>query len=131
MNDLRHKVAYLQGLAAGLELDDVSKEGKVLTEILTVLQDLTETVQAVQENQDELEQYLLEIDEDLSILEENRLDEDPEVAETRCPDCGQTLNVEAGEVGGGPIDLICPNCGSVSYGTNEETGPENQSFRTT
>ncbi len=128
MEDLKQRVAYLQGLAAGLELDETSKEGRVLTEILDVLQDLTETVQSVRESQDELQEYLMELDEDLSILEEDHYgDQGPgDIIEHRCPDCGQTLTVQAGDAGGGGVDLICPNCGEVTYATEGDVAPEEE-----
>lgn len=125
LEDLRQRVAYLQGLADGLELDESSKEGKVLTEILDVLQDLTETVESVRESQDEIQEYLMELDEDLSALEEGRCSdlESDQIVEHRCPDCGQTLTIHADEVVG-PVDLICPNCGGVTYATEGDGDSE-------
>ena len=36
MRELKTDIAYLQGLAEGLEIDDNSKEGRILVSILDV-----------------------------------------------------------------------------------------------
>lgn len=140
--DLRERVAYLQGLARGLHLDD-SPQGRVLDELIGVLGSFADSVQGVRESQERLEEYLTEVDYDLSVLEEERYlgrredpsdasededdedddgdDEDDEefagYREVRCPRCGQVLQVEAGEESGddGQLHTICPNCGEVFY----------------
>ncbi len=45
MTDLRSRVAYLHGLAEGLDLDTGSPHGRVLAGVLDVLGDLAEEIE--------------------------------------------------------------------------------------
>ena len=47
--DIAKKVAYIQGLADGLELDGDTKEGKVLAAILDVLEDMADAIEDMAE----------------------------------------------------------------------------------
>ncbi len=96
MKDLQQKVAYLQGLTDGMELSD-SKEGKVISEILGVLKDVTEYLEFLKGEQDDLEDYIESIDSDLADLEEEIYDDecccgdddedDYDYVEMECPNC--------------------------------------------
>ncbi|MDF2631215.1 MAG: hypothetical protein K0R39_5046 [Symbiobacteriaceae bacterium] len=120
VNDIRSQVAYLQGLAEGLDLDTGSPEGRVLSAMLDVLADIAEA-------QTELAEYVEDVDYDLGALEETLYgDEDDEVVEfvpsqafllddegvemAVCPDCGETLAASAGDIDG-DLDVVCPSCG--------------------
>lgn len=128
MSDLRSKVAYLHGLAEGLDIDSSSSEGRVLAAMIDVLGDVAEAVDDVYEAQDELAEYVEEVDDDLSALEDTMLDDGeeeellfiPEHAVTDredgvemvcCPECGETLSAGAGEMGDEEFDVTCPVCG--------------------
>lgn len=76
MNYLFQKVSYLQGLADGLNLDDQTKEGKLLMEIIDVLGEFAEVLDEVIEDQIDLEEYVSFIDEDLSDVEDEIYDFD-------------------------------------------------------
>ena len=56
MNFLYEKVAYLNGLIDGMELDESTKEGKALVMIAEILEDIVEVLE--------------EMDEDLSNVED-------------------------------------------------------------
>lgn len=123
MNDIRAQVAYLQGLAEGLDLDTGSPEGRVLSAMLDVLVDIAEA-------QTELAEYVEDVDYDLGALEETLYgDEDDEdgrlvefmpsqaflldddgVEVAFCPECGETLGATAGDMAGN-LDVVCPSCG--------------------
>lgn len=123
MTDLRARVAYLQGLVEGLDIESVGPQGRVLSEIVDVLDDMAETVTDVQDHQDEMADYIEEVDEDLSdlagdvYLEEEageEAGEEEELGELCCPHCGQTLALEAGDVNGREgISVVCPGCGTM------------------
>ena len=76
MNDLKTRVAYLQGLSAGLEFNADSKEGRLLKGIIDVLDEFADSVGDLEEAQEQLEDYLESIDEDLYHLEDEIYDED-------------------------------------------------------
>lgn len=121
MKSLKSRVAYLQGLAAGMDMSENSKEGKLFHGILSVLQDFAQTVEGLEEAQEQLEDYVETIDEDLYNLEEDiseydaeELDED--FVEVDCPGCGETVMfhsdiLEDDDV----IEVTCPNCDEVVF----------------
>lgn len=73
MDYLLKRVAYLQGLADGFEIDETSKEGKLLLEIIDVLSDI---VDEVKDSNKDLENYVDMVEEDLSELEDYVYDND-------------------------------------------------------
>jgi len=65
------KVAYLKGLAEGLEISSDSKNGKIIKGILDVLEEIANTIEMLEEENETLEDYITEVDEDLGQLEED------------------------------------------------------------
>ena len=70
MEYLMQKVSYLRGLADGLGVDESSKEGKLLLQIVDVLEEFADVLDETIENQVELEEYVNFIDEDLADVED-------------------------------------------------------------
>ena len=64
--NISEKVAYIKGLAEGLNVDD-----KVVNAILDVLADIANAVNGLKEDTEYLENYIEEVDEDLGALEED------------------------------------------------------------
>lgn len=69
METLEKRISYLRGLTDGLELEENSKEGQVLSEIMEVLDDMYGEMLALNARVEETESYLEAVDEDLSDLE--------------------------------------------------------------
>ena len=124
MSNLTDRVAYLKGLAEGLKLDTEKNEGKLISKILELLADVTAKLEAVQEEQDDLSDYVEAIDNDLSDLEDLVYDEDEEdgdneddededgddsVVEYTCPHCGEEMTFEVDSFDFDE-DYLCPNC---------------------
>lgn len=127
------KVAYLRGLLEGLEIDLDSKEGKLYSAIIEVLDELASDVTDMQENQNYLEEKTDEIDHDLGELEEfvfdgghaghdhdhcecgcEDEDDDDELLsedfyESQCPSCGETIYFDEDLIK--MDEITCPNCG--------------------
>lgn len=116
------RVAYLKGLTEGLDLDTSSKEGKLLSAIIDVLDDMAFEVSDLQEVVGELGEQIDMIDEDLDGLEEIVYDdeesdddddcdccEDGDLYEIVCPSCGDSIYLDEDMVEEGEMD--CPNCG--------------------
>ena len=82
--NISEKVAYIKGLAEGLNVDD-----KVVNAILDVLADIAKAVNGLKEDTEYLENYIEEVDEDLGALEEDfyEIDED----ECDCCDCDDDI----------------------------------------
>lgn len=51
MENLFEKISYLKGLAEGLDLDNESKEGKVLVKLIDVLQEMYEEIDDLYDSQ--------------------------------------------------------------------------------
>ncbi len=116
------KVAYLKGLAEGLEIEEKSKEGKLLTAIMDVLSDLAVSVEDLEDYTAELTEQVDAIDEDLDALEGEVYgddecdcddcddeDWDEEFYDVTCPNCNEEFNVDEETLMEGSIN--CPNCG--------------------
>ncbi len=120
MDTLKSKVAYLQGLADGMNLSADSKEGRLFHGIIDVLQDFAEQLDGLEEAQEQLEDYVETIDEDLYTLEEDLNDceccDEEDFVEVDCPGCGETVMfhsdiLEDDDV----IEVTCPNCDEVVF----------------
>ena len=129
------KVAYLRGLADGLKLTDTTAEGKVLLNVIEVLDDLALSVTDLEDAVEELGEVVDAIDDDLQDVEDALYEEDDEdedydfdedddyglddydefddedepLYEVKCPTCGDTICVDESMLCEGEID--CPNCG--------------------
>lgn len=126
MNYLKERVAYLKGLAEGMQISDSTNEGKLLKAIIDVLEDVAIAVDDVEEVQEQLSEQLDEMDEDLAEIErlvfddENDCDEyedeedeedeedDDTVTEFDCPHCGESIVLE--EAFTNKDSILCPHC---------------------
>lgn len=117
MSDIISKVAYLNGLVDGLEIDTTTKEGKVITEIINVLKVIAEEVDEISESQKDMEDYIDAIDEDLSSLQDDIYDDDYELCEDegdnfiqlKCSNCGDDVYVDK-DIIKQKEKITCPNC---------------------
>jgi len=116
MEHLKERVAYLKGLSEGMKIDETTNEGKLLKEIISVLDDFAESISELDEVQDEISEYVEDIDDDLSDLEDGFYgeeddddDEEIEFYEVECPICHETIVVEE-ETFIKDNKIVCPNC---------------------
>ena len=124
--EITEKVAYLKGLAEGMELDTEKKEGKLLAAIIDVLDDIALELQDIEDEQAELSEGLDAVSDDLEDVEdvvfedwdedddedeyeEDELDEDEDCYATTCPTCEETIYFDESVLADG--EVICPNCG--------------------
>ena len=120
--EISEKVAYLKGLAEGLNLDTDSKEGKLITAIIDVLDDMAEKFAEVDDELCDVEDGLDAVSDDLSDVEETLYfaldddeddDEDDEEEEcfvTTCPECEEEVYFDETVLEDG--EVVCPNCGA-------------------
>ncbi|MEG0692268.1 MAG: hypothetical protein RR444_04215 [Oscillospiraceae bacterium] len=113
-------VAYLKGLAEGLDIDASKKEGKLLTAIIDVLGEMAASITDLEEVCDELDELVDIIDEDLGSVEEDLYCddedddddyemEDDELYEVTCPNCNNVVYLDEEMIVSGEVD--CPECG--------------------
>lgn len=130
------KVAYVKGLAEGLGYDNKSKEGKILTAILDILEDVAHDIEDLEENSWNLGEAIDQVSDDLADVEELVYDfddddlefddddededddeccgccgdeEEPVFYEVTCPACNNTITIDEDVLNLGSI--ACPNCG--------------------
>lgn len=125
------KVAYIKGLADGLELDKETKEGKILAAIIDVLEDIALDLEEVQEDTADIIDEIDAISEDLEDVENIVFDEcdgdeddcccghhhhdddddDEFTYSVVCPACGEELEIDESVL---DLDSIqCPACGET------------------
>lgn len=124
---ISERIAYVKGLAEGMELDTESKEGKIISAIIDILGDISEEIDAINEEQFNIADQLDEVDEDLSTLEEIIYEEDDEcdcdcdccdedcdcdddIYEVTCPNCNDIIYLDAEMLE--EEGIACPNCGT-------------------
>ena len=74
--EITEKVAYLKGLAEGMELDTEKKEGKLLAAVVDVLEEMAKEVTNIDEDVDTLYDEVDAMSEDLEDVENFLFDED-------------------------------------------------------
>ncbi|MBQ9087136.1 MAG: hypothetical protein IJY47_08140 [Clostridia bacterium] len=135
MMTLTEKASYLKGMADGMELDQKSKEGKLIGALIDLVSEMAEEIAEMAEDMETLNDYVEELDEDLGGVEEllyddecDCCDEDDELEcdgncdccdedcelneedyfEVECPSCGDTICFDSTI---DPEELVCPACG--------------------
>ncbi|WP_297981800.1 CD1247 N-terminal domain-containing protein [uncultured Oscillibacter sp.] len=125
--EITEKVAYLKGLAEGMELDTDKKVGKLLAAIIDTLDDIALELEDIKDEQAELADGLDAVSDDLEDVENvvfdewddedeedseyyyDDLDEDEECYATTCPTCEETIYFDESVLEDG--EVLCPNCG--------------------
>jgi predicted nucleic acid-binding Zn-ribbon protein len=124
MTNLKERVAYLQGLTKGLNVSEQSAEGKILVNIIDVLDDMANDFHNMIIAQQDLESYVETIDEDLTDLEEEIYEEtysdeeveDDDYVEVQCPACHEAVTFESDILAeDDAIEVTCPYCGGIVY----------------
>ena len=129
--EIMERVAYLKGLAEGMELDVEKKEGKLLAAIIDVLEDMAMELEDLWDGEEELAEGLDAVSDDLEDVEDilfddlddedfddlddddeyelDELDEDEDCYATTCPTCEENIYFDESILEDG--EVICPNCG--------------------
>ena len=114
---ISEKVAYLKGLAEGLDLDtEKSKEGKLISVMIGILEEIGLSIEDLEENTVALGEEIDALSDDLADVEsivydeeEDDEDEDEEDGfEVECPNCDEPLFIGDDELAEGVV--VCPNC---------------------
>lgn len=148
--EITEKIAYLKGLAEGMDLDTEKKEGKLLAAIIDVLDDIALELEDAQDFQEDLAEGLDAVSDDLEDVEDvvfgeddeddededddeyvyEDLDDDEDCYATTCPTCEETIYFDESILEDG--EVVCPNCGEKlefdlgGLDEAEEPAPEEQ-----
>ena len=125
--EITKNVAYLKGLMEGMKIDTETNEGKILSAMVDILEDIGLELEDLWNAQGELEDGLDVVSDDLEDIEDIVYDEDDEDESfddeyyeddaeddedcyaTTCPTCEETIYFDESVLEDG--EVICPNCG--------------------
>ena len=116
---ISEKVAYLKGLAEGLNLDtEKSTEGKLISVMIGILEEVGLSIEDLEENALALGEEIDVLSDDLADVESVVFDEDEndeedyddDWFEVECPTCEEPLIIDDEALAEGFIQ--CPNCQS-------------------
>ena len=117
---ISEKVAYLKGLAEGLNLDtEKSKEGKLISVMIGILEEIGLSIEDLEENALALGEEIDVLSDDLADVESVVFDEDEDEDdedfdddwfEVECPTCEEPLIIDEEALAEGVV--ICTNCES-------------------
>ena len=113
---ISEKVAYLKGLAEGLDLDtEKSKEGKLISVMIGILEEMAMSIEDLEENDLDLGEEIDALSDDLADVEEivfgddeDEADDEDDYFEVECPNCEEPLIIDDEVLAEGMIQ--CPNC---------------------
>ena len=112
---ISEKVAYLKGLAEGLNLDtEKSKEGKLISVMIGILEEVGLSIEDLEENALALGEEIDVLSDDLADVEaevfgeDSGEDDEDESFEVTCPNCEEPLIIDDQALAEGFIQ--CPNC---------------------
>ena len=114
---ISEKVAYLKGLAEGLDLDtQKSKEAKLISVMIGILEEIGLSLEDLEENAFALGEEIDVLSDDLADVEDIVYDEDEDEEydddwfEVECPTCEKTLMIDEDALEEGVVE--CPSCGT-------------------
>lgn len=115
---ISEKVAYLKGLAEGLDLEnEKSKEAKLINVMIGILEEIGLSIEDLEENDLDLGEEIDVLSDDLAdvedivygIDEEEDEDFDEDFFEVECPTCEEPIVIDEEALAEGVVQ--CPNCG--------------------
>ena len=122
--DLNAKAAYIKGLMEGMNFDVNTNEGKLISAMLGLLEDLAEQVtehdNELSQVYDELESVVYDVDDEDYDDEDDGEDAEYELT---CPNCGTVLTVDEETLMND--ELYCPNC-SAPFNVQVDAEDEQQ-----
>ena len=112
--------SYIKGLIDGTNLDKTTPEGKVISALAELCDQMAAEIETLRDELDVANEYIEELDEDLGAVEEVVYDVDDDCCDDDdcdCCDCDDDDDDEDGCV------AMCPNCGGKVY-FDDSVNPE-------
>lgn len=104
MGKLQEKVAFLKGMAAGLEIDPGAKDGKMLLAIIDALGEFADEIYSGAGEDDGSGKSARQAGASAKAKDK--------AIEFVCPNCGEPAEIDAGAVGN-MDELVCKACGET------------------
>ena len=123
--ELNKKAAYLQGLVDGLGIDDTTKEGKIIKAMSTLLGEMAEVIESVDEDLSRAYDQINDLSDELEDLEADLYEEDEdgesEDAEDEDSDGDDDDDAKDDDIASEPFyEVACPNCGETVYVSEDD-----------
>lgn len=119
VKNLSDKVSYLQGLSEGLNVADSSPQGKIVSGVLKVLEDMTRKMHQIESDLNNLQEYVEDMDLEFMEWEkkigQSGIMERDDIVELSCSNCGEQLYFETDMLDEDVLEIVCPNCNTVVY----------------
>lgn len=106
MDTIKAKVAYIRGMMDGLAIDLDTKEGKVLSAMLSLMEEMADKIDEIDLRQEELETY---IGDDIYYEDSEANFDEEDFVEFLCHRCGETIYIDKSIVNN-KEQIECPNC---------------------
>lgn len=129
MGYMKEKVAYLRGLAEGMNIGDEG-QGKLLNAIIATMDEMAGAIDENEAAMAEVDECLDDIYDELDDIDDylaGDFDEDEDYedfdeddyVELECPECGEAIYFDEAMLECGE-ELLCPNCNAVLVPVLEE-----------
>lgn len=123
MMSITERAAHLQGLAEGLEIDQSTKEGKLLLAMLEVVAEMADAIADLDDSVDEIDEAIEDLETAVSEMDEviEVLDEDLNAVECILEEELEEYDEEDDEDfdedfdEGALYEIVCPNCNDSIY----------------
>jgi NAD-dependent SIR2 family protein deacetylase len=114
--NISERVAYLRGLAEGLALDRESKEGKLFSVMIDILDEMADSIEDLSDGLELIGHQLDDINDELGLGDyddddDDDFDFDGELYEVTCPSCKNIVYMDEDMLDEG--EMPCPNCGEI------------------
>lgn len=135
MNSLKEKVAYIRGMAEGMDLDKTDGRTKLTLQLLDLLNEMVAEIDDLTDRVGDNEDLIEALDSDLADVEEvvfedddccgHDDDEEDDLSEfeVQCPHCDELVYVDEEDledVADDDVEILCPNCNMVIFSDEEE-----------
>ncbi len=117
MDNYIKKIAYLKGLAEGLDVESEGNTGKVLVKLIEAIDALADEVEDLAIYADEIDARLEDNEDVVDMICEDYYDEyfdddddmDSDFFEIECPNCHEDVMIDFDTIDD-EGEIICPNC---------------------
>ena len=114
--ELSKKAAYLQGLVDGLGVDESTKEGKIIRAMSQLLTEMTDAMEAMDEDLSRAYDQINDLSDELEDLEADLYEDEDEDDEDQDSDEENEDDANDDDIASEPFyEVACPNCGETVY----------------